>query len=126
MPIALNDLLAAASAADVAGLLEEDVVFHSPVADYRGRTDVAHLLATIASCISPPQAGEQLIGARSAATAFESIVGGRRLDGVLVQRCSDRELLAEATLLLRPLAVLKVAIAGMRDALATDPLPSTR
>jgi hypothetical protein len=126
MPIALNHLLSAASPADVAALLEEDVVFHSPVADYRGRTDVAHLLAAIASCISAPQAGEQLTGAVSTATAFESAVGERRLDGVLVQRCSDRELLAEATLLLRPLAVLKVAIAGMRDALAASPLPSTR
>src|ERR1700712_3803716 len=126
MPIALNHLLAAASRADVAALLEEDVVLHSPVADYRGRADVAHLLATIASCISPPRVGEQLTGAVSTATAFESAVGDRRLDGVLVQRCSDQELLAEATLLLRPLAVLRVAIAGMRDALIADPLPGTR
>jgi hypothetical protein len=35
MPIALNHLLAAASRADVAELLAEDVVFHSRVADYR-------------------------------------------------------------------------------------------
>jgi hypothetical protein len=49
-----------------------------------------------------------------------------RLDGVLVQRCSADGLLVEATLLLRPLAALRTAIAQMRAALTADPLPSAR
>lgn len=122
----LTDLLSAASPAEVAPLLSDDVVFHSPVADYRGRADVAHLLATIASCVTGPQPQEELTGAASTATTFAAAVGERRIDGVLVQRCADDGLLLEATLLLRPLAVLKSAIAGMRAALDADPLPSAR
>jgi hypothetical protein len=124
--IALNHLLAAPDAADVAPLLDEQVVFHSPVADYRGQADVAHLLATIATCISKPEPGEQLTGAQSSATAFVAGVDEHRLDGVLVQRCSSDGLLVEATLLLRPLAALRTAIAQMRAALTADPLPSAR
>ena len=126
MPISLNHLLAAGTPADVAALLEEDVVFHSPVADYRGRADVAHLLATIATCISTPLPHEELVGRSSTATTFVASVDERRIDGVLVQRCTENDLLAEATLLLRPVAALKTAISAMRDALTLDPLPSAR
>jgi hypothetical protein len=126
VPLSLDHLLAVAAAADVAPLLDDDVVFHSPVADYQGRADVAHLLATIASCISELQPTEELLGETSTATTFVAAVDGRRIDGALVQRCTEAGLLVEATLLLRPLAVLKVAIAGMRAALAADPLPSAR
>jgi hypothetical protein len=122
----LADLLGAASPAAVEPLLSEDVVFHSPVADYRGRADVAHLFATIASCVTDPRPHEELTGTASTATTFAATVGGRQLDGVLVQRCAVDGLLLEATLLLRPLAVLKTAITGMRAALDTDPLPSGR
>lgn len=124
MPIPLRQLFASTDPAGVAALLDENVLFHSPVADYRGRADVAHLLATIASCIAAPEPREHLVGATSTATAFVSTVADQGLDGVLVQRCTEDDLLAEATLLLRPLAALRTAISGMRDALAASPLPS--
>jgi hypothetical protein len=116
-------LLCAITPAEVAPLLDDDVVFHSPVADYRGRADVAHLLATIATCVSAPEAQEELHGTSSTATTFVGAVDDRPIDGVLVQRCTDDDLLVEATLLLRPLAVLRIAIARMRTALAANPLP---
>jgi hypothetical protein len=122
----LTDLLGATSPAAVAPLLSDDVIFHSPVADYRGRADVAHLLATIASCVTDPRPHEELTGTASTATTFAATVDGRQLDGVLVQRCTVDGLLLEATLLLRPLAVLRISIAGMRAALDAEPLPSGR
>lgn len=125
MTLPLADLLSASSSAAVARLLSEDVVFHSPVADYRGRADVAHLFSTIALCVTDPRVREELTGAVSTATTFVAAVGERQLEGVLVQRCVDG-LLLEATLLLRPLTVLEIAIAGMRTALDVDPLPSRR
>jgi hypothetical protein len=126
MSHSLSQLLTRTTAAEVVTLLDDDVVFHSPVADYRGRADVAHLLAAIASCISTPEPSEELRGTSSTATTFVAAVDEARIDGVLVQRCTEDGLLVEATLLLRPLAVLKTAIAGMRAALAADPLPSAR
>jgi hypothetical protein len=41
--------------------LSEHVVFHSPVADYYGRADVAHLLATIGGVLDEIRPDRQLV-----------------------------------------------------------------
>jgi hypothetical protein len=123
--IPLHQLLAGAPS-EIAPWLAPDVVFHSPVADYRGRDDVAHLLAAIASCLDAPVTTAELAGPSQTATVFVTAVSDRRLDGVLLQACDDEGLLAEATLQLRPLAVLRTAVERMKAALAADPLPSSR
>jgi len=122
----VQDLLASSSPDGVAELLARDVEFHSPVADYSGRNDVAHLFATIGRVLTDVQEVHTYgDGARSAST-FTGLVGERVVDGVLTQRLDSRERLEEATLLLRPYSALRDAAAQMRAALAADPLPSQR
>ncbi|WP_219414289.1 nuclear transport factor 2 family protein [Pseudonocardia nigra] len=124
MGFAVSDVLAADSPAAVERLLSADVVFHSPVADYTGRADVAHLLATIARCVHDVREGHGFLDGGRSATEFTGRVGDQAVDGVLIQRIDADGLLAEATLLLRPLAALRTAVGLMRDALAAAPLPS--
>ncbi|WP_371526502.1 hypothetical protein OG302_10300 [Streptomyces sp. NBC_01283] len=114
-------------------LLARDVVFHSPVADYGGRDDVAHLFAKIGQCLAgleplqeftePGAAGGD---GRESVTTFTARVGEESAYGALVQRTDAGGQLTEATLLLRPLSALKAAVSRMGEALSADPLPSRR
>jgi hypothetical protein len=122
--ITLHDLIAPVDPAAVAALLAHDVVFHSPVADYQGRADVSHMLAAVGRCLRFSEPSDHMTGARSTAISFVTAVKERRADGVLIVRCTDDSVVCELTLLLRPLAVLRLAIAAMRDELEVQPLPS--
>lgn len=48
------------------------------------------------------------------------------MQGVLDERYDEHGQLVEATLMLRPFATLRIAIAAMAAALDATPLPSTR
>ncbi|MGC7094907.1 nuclear transport factor 2 family protein [Amycolatopsis lurida] len=118
----LVPLLRERDEAGLAALLADDVRFHSPVADYTGRADVAHLFGLISGVlrdISP----EREVGSWPHVTTFFTSGG---LQGVLDERYDESDRLAEATLMLRPLSLLHQAIAEMGDALRSAPLPSTR
>ncbi|MGB8945178.1 MAG: hypothetical protein WCD21_33850 [Streptomyces sp.] len=113
-------------------LLARDVVFHSPVADYGGRDDVAHLFAKIGQCLAgleplqeftEPEAGG---GDRQSVTTFTARIGEESAYGAFVQHVDVEGRLTEATLLLRPLSALKAAVSRMGEALSADPLPSRR
>ncbi|GAA3105809.1 hypothetical protein ACFQ0X_10070 [Streptomyces rectiviolaceus] len=125
-------------------LLARDVVFHSPVADYRGRDDVAHLFPKIGQCLTgieplqeftePGKAGKDAGDGQDAGvgqeqrsvTTFTGRVGEESVYGAFVQQVDAEGQLTEATLLLRPLSALTTAVSLMRDALIADPLPSRR
>lgn len=116
----LVSLLRDRDEAGLAALLAEDVRFHSPVADYEGQADVAHLFGLISGVlrdITP----EREVGSWPHVTTFFSCDG---LQGVLDQRYDSSDRLAEATLMLRPLSLLQKKIAEMGEALRTAPLPS--
>ncbi|GGV36631.1 hypothetical protein GCM10010277_23210 [Streptomyces longisporoflavus] len=135
MSLDVRDVLAPGAAAAPARIrppLAPDVVFHSPVADYRGRDDVAHLFAKIGQCLTgleplgqftdPGAGGEE----RHGVSTFTAKVGDESVFGALVQHVDAQGQLTEATLLLRPLSALTNAVDRMRDALSADPLPSRR
>ena len=107
-------------------LLAESVCFHSPVADYDGRADVAHLLSLIAGVVSDVRATRELTDGRATTTFITGQVQGHELDGVLDERLDEQGRLFEATLMLRPLGALRVAVEAMRAGLEVDPLPSRR
>jgi len=107
-------------------VLAESVRFRSPVTDYEGRADVAHLLALIASVVSDLRATRELTDGYGTTTFITGQVQGYALDGVLDEHLDVHGRLAEATLMLRPLAALRVAIEGMRAGLEVDPMPSRR
>jgi hypothetical protein len=126
MDPAVRDLLMSTAPETLRSLLAPSVTFHSPVADYRGRDDVAHLLATIGRCLSDLEPAAQWATERRRLDEFTAHVGDRPVSGVLIRRVGPGGLIEEATLLLRPLGALQDAVAFMRDALRDDPLPSLR
>jgi uncharacterized protein (TIGR02246 family) len=104
--------------------LGEDVVFHSPVTDYHGRGDVAHLLSTIASVVDAVSAERQLAWGREVITEVTMRHQGHCMTGLVSERYDDDGRVQEATLLLRPLWALNETINAMRAALERSPLPS--
>ncbi|MFI6088534.1 hypothetical protein [Streptomyces sp. NPDC051218] len=134
MSLDVRDVLAPGTPDRTRLLLARDVVFHSPVADYSGRDDVAHLLPKIGECLSGVEplrefttagTGEEE-GEQHGVTAFTAKVGEENAYGALVQQTNEDGQLTEATLLIRPLKALSDAVARMREALSADPLPSRR
>ncbi|GAA0895769.1 hypothetical protein [Pseudonocardia zijingensis] len=122
----IRALLAPSTPDTVRPLLAPSVAFHSPVADYRGRDDVAHLLATIGRCLTDPEPGQRCEAERRRFEEFTAHVGDHPVDGVLIRRTGPEGLIEELTLFVRPLEPLQIAVAIMRDALRADPLPSRR
>jgi hypothetical protein len=109
---------------DLRGRLAADVVFHSPVATYRGRDDVAHLLATIARVVDDIAPARELTADGTRVTFFIARVGERDVDGVLEETFGAGGEVVELRLMLRPLDALLAAVRGMGEALALEPLPS--
>jgi hypothetical protein len=106
-------------------VLSEDVVFHSPVRDYHGRADVAHILMTIGEVLDEIEARRELMAERQIVSLIAATHGENRMEGILDETHDERGRVERATLLLRPLSALLEAIAGMRAALEKSPLPST-
>jgi uncharacterized protein len=98
-------------------LLASDVRFHSPVADYDGRDDVAQLLSLIAGVLDDVRVRRQLTGERELTSFLAGCVGEAAFDAVLDEHYDDRGAVVELTLMLRPLSTLRAAIALMGAAL---------
>ena len=98
----------------LAGLLAEDVVFHSPVQTYRGRQQVVHLLATIGGILEDLNVTREVDGV----TFLTARIEEHPMDGVLDQHADDHGRISEMTLMLRPLAALQAGVARMTRALA--------
>ncbi|MFF1692687.1 hypothetical protein ACFVXC_03555 [Streptomyces sp. NPDC058257] len=138
MSLDIRDLLAPGVPDRTRLLLARDIVFHSPVADYSGQDDVAHLFPKIGQCLTgieplgeftdPGRDGQ---GRRrgqgqgqQCVTTFTGKVGEESAYGAFVQQIDAEGQLTEATLLIRPLSALTNTVQQMRDALIADPLPS--
>lgn len=128
MSLDVRDLLAPGTTDKTPLALAPDVVFHSPVADYSGRQDVAHLFTTIGQFLTGIEPVREFTedDGRHSVTTFHGSVGGETVYGAFVQEVDEQGQLKEATLLLRPLSTLRTAVSLMREALTADPLPSSR
>jgi SnoaL-like domain len=111
--VPLIDAIASGDRDAVADLLADDVVFHSPVQTYRGRDQVAHLLAAIGTVMEDVESLRKLEGV----TFFAGRIGEHPVDGVLDVRGHAPDI-AEITLYLRPLAALQAGVARLTRALA--------
>jgi hypothetical protein len=100
-------------------------VFHSPVRDYRGRADVAHILLTIGGVLDEIEGRSELVAGRQVITIITAAHSDHEMTGVLGETHDARGRVESATLLLRPLSTLLDAITAMRAALERAPLPST-
>ncbi|MEV0526184.1 nuclear transport factor 2 family protein [Streptomyces sp. NPDC050439] len=128
MSLDVRDLLAPAAPGKADLPLAPDVVFHSPVADYSGRDDVAHLFPKLGQCLTGIEPVQEFTedGGRHSVTTFHGSVRDETVYGAFVQEVDDQGRLTEATLLIRPLSTLRTAVSLMREALTADPLPSSR
>ncbi len=104
------------------GALSERVVFHSPVKDYRGHAEVAHILETIRTVLDAITPQRKLNSEHETVTIITAQYGGRGMTGVLIERTDQLGRVEDATLLLRPLSTLLNAIDGMRRALQQSPV----
>ena len=93
--------------------LSDSVRFHSPVADYEGRGDVAHLLSLIGNVLEELRQTRELRTATSQTTFVEAVVNGRPIQGVFDEHHDASGRVVEATLMLRPLSALRTAVAAM-------------
>lgn len=104
--------------------LAEQVVFQSPVKDYRGRADVTHIVSMIGSVLEQIDAERELTADREIVTIITASYRGHEMTGVLEETHDQRGRVERAALLLRPLSALREAITGMQTALEQSPLPS--
>jgi hypothetical protein len=125
-PTVLADQLRSPSPSRLDALLAEDVRFHSPVADYQGRADVAHLLAMIPLVLDDVVATRTVDDDDATITFLTAVVDGHAVDGVIDEHHDSAGCVVDATLLLRPYAGLRAAIGLMGRHLEADPLPSAR
>jgi hypothetical protein len=101
-----------------------DIVFCSPVAEYHGRDDVAHVLGLVSRVLSGVRPCRSWAGDGETVHAFTACVGARALEGMVRERRASSGELSRVTLFLRPYRTLGVAITQMQRLLAETPLPS--
>jgi hypothetical protein len=119
-------LLPAWRSGDTGGLtdlLAEDVTFSSPVADYHGRENAAHLLSLIATVLDDVEPLRGWGEEGESLWAFTARVDDGELQGILREQRTPAGKLAHVTLFLRPYRVLRAAIAKMQQRLDDAPLP---
>ena len=97
--------------------LSEEVVFRSPVRDYHGRADVAHIVSTIGSVLDQIDAQREFVADREIVTIINVSHRGQQMNGVLYETHDATGRIDGAMLLLRPLSTLRQAIADMVAAL---------
>jgi hypothetical protein len=110
----------------IAGTLAGGVVFNSPVATYHGREDVAHVLATAADVLDDLSVKRRMSRPPEEVVFVSARIAGKDVDGVLDQVVDRDGLVAEVTLMLRPLSALLSGVKRMGAALEDRPLPSGR
>jgi ketosteroid isomerase-like protein len=96
--------------------LASDVVFRSPVvfAPYEGREAVAGLLRVVGQVLTPNLSYVwQVREGDREVLCFNSVVDGREIDGVDLLHYNEDGLVAELTVMVRPLS----ALVTLRDAI---------
>ena len=90
----------------MSSLLSPDVVFHSPVAftPFRGRADVIEVLGHVMAVFEDFTYVDELAGEGTHALVFSANVAGRRVQGLDHLRLDENGLIAEFTVMIRPLS----------------------
>lgn len=93
-----------------AGILDQDVAFHSPVFVHpvTGRDGVAELLETVHAIFGRPAYRLSLSEGRDTALLFDGEVGGQTLQVAVVIHDGPEGLIQELTVLMRPLPVVRL------------------
>jgi hypothetical protein len=89
-------------------LLAPDIVFHSPVTfhPFLGRDNVMQLLALVAETFEQFRYTDELTVDGAHALIFKANVAGKELEGIDLLRFDDQGLIADFTVMVRPLSGL--------------------
>ncbi len=89
-------------------LLAADVVFHSPVTfhPFLGRDTVSRLLALVADTFEDFRYTDELVADGAHALIFKASIEGKELEGIDLLRFDEQGLIADFTVMLRPLSGL--------------------
>jgi SnoaL-like protein len=120
--MAAHPFRAAVEAGDHAAMVEQlapDVVFHTPVrfGPVEGRDAVAQVLGAVLRVFSDFRYTDELASEDGTlALVFEAVVGDREVQGIDLLRMNDGGLIADFTVMVRPLS----ATLALRDAMGRE------
>jgi SnoaL-like domain len=109
-------------------LLAEDVVFHSPVTfhPFIGRETVGRLLAIVADTFEDFRYTDELETGGAHALIFRAAIDGRELEGIDLLRFDDDGLIADFTVMIRPMSGLVPFAQAMGEKAMAAGLLTTR
>jgi hypothetical protein len=112
----------------VGGLLAADVVFHSPATfhPFVGRATVSRLLALVADTFEGFRYTDELDTDGAHALIFRASIAGRELEGIDLLRFDEDGLIADFTVMLRPISGLLPFAQAMGEKVAQAGLQTTR
>jgi hypothetical protein len=122
---------AAVESGDIDGareLFAEGIVFHSPATfhPFVGRDTVARLLAIVAQTFEDFRYTDEFESEGAQALVFRAGIGGREIEGLDLLRFDDEGLIADFTVMLRPLSGLVPFAQAMGEKVAQAGLETTR
>jgi hypothetical protein len=109
-------------------LLAPDIVFHSPVTfhPFVGRDTVMGLLSLVAQTFEDFRYTDELSVDGAHALIFRASVAGRELEGIDLLRFDEQGLIADFTVMVRPLSGLIPFAQAMGEKAAAAGLETTR
>lgn len=114
----------------VSALLAEDIAFHSPATfhPFLGRETVTKLLTLVLHTFEDFRYTDELEtqGEGVHALIFRAAIGGRELEGIDLLRLDEEGLIADFTVMLRPLSGLVPFAQAMGEKAAAAGLQTTR
>jgi hypothetical protein len=122
---------AAVERKDIEGLGElfaEEIVFHSPVTfhPFVGRETVTQLIGLVAQVFAGFHYTDELQADGSHGLIFRAMVGDREIEGIDLLRFDERGLIADFTVMLRPLSALVPFAQAMGEKATAAGLQTTR
>jgi hypothetical protein len=112
----------------VGELLAEEIVFHSPVTfhPFLGRATVTRLLAEVVQVFEDFRFTDELQMDGAHALIFRATVAGKEIEGIDLLRFDDDGLIADFTVMLRPLSAFMLFAQAMGERAQAAGLQTTR
>jgi hypothetical protein len=112
----------------VGELLAEEIVFHSPVTfhPFLGRATVTRLLAEVVQVFEDFRFTDELRMDGAHALIFRATVAGKEIEGIDLLRFDDDGLIADFTVMLRPLSAFMLFAQAMGERAQAAGLQTTR
>jgi hypothetical protein len=109
-------------------LLAPDIVFHSPATfhPFVGRETVWQLLTLVGQTFEDFRYTDELVADGAHALIFRASIAGRELEGIDLLRFDQQGLIADFTVMLRPISGLIPFAQAMGEKVASAGLETTR